>query len=190
MMKRFSFILLVLLSLFLIAACQPTGDSNTDPEAAQSFFPELSGYQVEQTDTLQDALTSALTGAGLSTGNLVASGLVLQVDSFIDCYREVGAFDARIYIEQPTDSLITEGVRLPYGGVVVIVNEDRLLENLGACLTQNPLGGASAQAATPQPCFGNGSFEFNGDSIGYLYAATDRPLCGLFQQHFDTYKAG
>ncbi|PJF22912.1 MAG: hypothetical protein CUN56_03595 [Phototrophicales bacterium] len=188
MFKRISLVLLML----IMAGCQATGDSKDDAAAAQSFFPDLAGYTVSNTDNIQDAITTTLTGAGISTGNLLATGVILQVDNFIDCYREVGAFDARIYVEDPSADMIQEGLRPPRAGVLVIINQDRAIENLLPCLTQPPSvsDAFSAQAAQPQPCFGNGEFQFEGDTIRYIYAATDRPLCAAWESHFMTYKTG
>ena len=185
MLKKIS----VLLLIMVMAGCQGTGDSKDDAAAAQSFFPALSGYTVSNTDNIQDAITTALSGAGISTGNLLATGVVLQVDNFIDCYRDVGACDARIYVEDPSTDLIQEGIRAPRAGVLVVINQDRAIDNLLPCITQPPsIDGFSAQSAQPQPCFGNGEFEFEGDTIRYIYAATDRPLCGEWEIHFASFK--
>ncbi|MFW5692065.1 MAG: hypothetical protein ACOCX3_01805 [Chloroflexota bacterium] len=185
MLKRMGLVL-ILLSALMLAACETTGDTSEDAEAAQSFFPQLSGYTVQSTDNVQDAISSALAAAGVGTGNFVATGAVLKIDDFIDCYRSVGAFDARIFVEQPTDALIVEGVRAPMAGVVVVINQDRVMDNLLPCLARAPEA-FSPQAIVPEPCYGNGTFEFAGDTIGYLYAATDRPLCERFAQHFSQY---
>lgn len=177
--------LFIVMALFAIA-CQPTGDSADDAAAAQSFFPQFADYTSQQTDDLQSAMTAAMTTAGLATGNIAGSALIVQVDSIIRCYREVGAVDAQLYIENPNQNIIREGIRAPIGGALVIVNQDRLISNLGPCFAQ--VGGMRAQSAMPEPCMGNGTFNFEGETIGYFYAATDGPLCTLFDRHFAQYR--
>lgn len=181
-------IILTLLSFLLLAACESTGDTTEDPEAVQNFFPQVPGYNMQQTTNIQDAVTTAMSAAGISSGNLVGMGVVIKLDDFVDCYREVGAFDARVYVEQPSDDMIQEGVRPPRAGVVVLVNQNRLMDNLMPCMARAPSGPFSAQDATPEPCYGNGEFVFNEDTFGYLYAATDQPLCDQYQQHFNQYQ--
>jgi hypothetical protein len=182
---RFTLLMLLMIAL---AACQSTGDDEEDAAAAQSFFPEFTEYTVQGTENIQDAIASTLTAANLSTANVPLAGVVLKMDDFIDCYRETGSFDAQIYVENPTDQLIEEGVRLPYAGLLVIVNQDRLANNLLPCLTRGPQDLFGAQAVqTPDPCSGNGTFEFEGDTIGYLYLGSDGPMCDLFQIHLDQY---
>lgn len=187
MVKLTRFLLIIGLVL-VVAACESTGDTEEDPQAAQSFFPALDNYQIQQSDDIQDAVSTTLAGAGLGTGNFVMTGVMLKVDDFIDCYREVGAFDARIYVEQPGDQLIQDGIRAPIAGVLVVVNQDRIISNFAPCLARNPVGGLRAQSVEPDPCVGNGEFEFDGNTIGYIYAATDQPLCAQFDQHFAQYE--
>lgn len=183
--RTLSILLLALLGLVVLAACEATGDTNEDPEAAQNFFPTLENYSVYATDDMQDGISTALAGAGVASGNFMLSGLVLKIDDFIECYRDVGAFDARIYTENITTEIVTgEGAPVPTVGFLVIVNEDRLARNLGPCLTTGASGDVRAMSAAPEPCTGNGQFTFNDESIGYLYVASDTPLCQQFATHF------
>jgi hypothetical protein len=65
---------------------------------------------------------------------------------------------------------------------VAVVNQDRLSRNLLNCV----VGGAqtfSAQAV--QPCGGSGTVVVDGETIHYIYAATNTELCVAYQQHFD-----
>ncbi len=184
MMTR-KIVMLMILTALALVGCQGTGDKNTDVEAAQSFFPVLTGYTTYQTDNVQDALTAAVGGAGLLTGNVVQAALVQRIDALIDCYRRVGAVDAQIYVEQVT-SLQT--VRVPRAGVLAVVNQDRVRENFLSCISDTPLDGMfGAQSADPEPCTGSGTFTFQGDRISYLFAATDTPLCTLMTNHFAQY---
>ena len=185
MSKRWA--ILVILGALALAGCSfETEGEATDPEAAQSFFPALANYNQQETNDLQDAITTALGGAGLLTGNVVQAGLVERIDTLIDCYRDTGALDVRIYVER-IDSLAE--VRVPIGGALAVVNEDRIRDNFLGCITQNPANNLfGAQSAQPEPCFGSGSFVFAGDTISYIYGATDVPLCNLFASHFAQYQ--
>jgi hypothetical protein len=183
MLKRF--VLFAVISLLALVACQPTGDRSTDTAAAQSFFPAIPNYTVQESADLQSAMSNTLAAASVATGNLVAAPLILKIDEIIACYREVGAFDARLYVENPGDQLIRDGIRLPIGGVLIVVNQTRAASNLAPCFSR--ASGMRAQVATPEPCTGNGTFTYEGDTIAYYFAATDAPLCDTFNQHFAQY---
>lgn len=171
----------VLISLaLLLGACQPTGDTGRDPQAAQSFFPTFDNYAVEGLQGVQDAVLGGLTAAGIGAGNLPFSALMYKLDDFVDCYRETGTFDARLYIER---LLTITDMRLPIAGVLMILNQNRAVDNFLPCITRPPSNLARAMSA--EPCTGYGSFRSGGDTISYLYAATDQPLCDLWQAHFD-----
>lgn len=176
-------IILLLLMIFALAACDTsdTGDRDTDTEAAQSFFPTIAGYSSQETDNVQDAVVTALGGASLLSGNVAQAALVDRLDTLLDCYRERGALDARIYLENITN--LTEA-RVPVAGVLAVINQDRIRDNFASCITRPP-GLFSAQSATPEPCTGTGQFTAEGDTILYVYAASDTPLCQRFQAYFD-----
>lgn len=181
--------LFIILSLLVLTACElnipETGDQNTDAEAAQSFLPTIQGYTTHSTTTVQDAIVSALGGASLLTANPVQAALVAKIDGMVDCYRDVGAFEARAYVENLSN---LDAARLPIAGVLAVVNQNRVRENFLACAAQTPLDGLfGAQSAEPEPCYGSGTFNFAGDTISYIYAATDTPLCDIFAQYFAQY---
>lgn len=183
-MKRLTIITLLLLSVtMLLAACGET-DSNTDAASVQNLFPELNGYGVQETESIQDAFSVALAGAGVASGAGVAALPVIErIDSVIDCYREVGAVDAKIYIAEQQSALLT-----PSAGVLAIVNQDRVVNNFINCVADVPL--FNAQEAGPTICSRSGSFMYEGDTINYLYATTDSRLCSLFDNHFAPYTSG
>jgi hypothetical protein len=185
MMTKRLLILLTLGAVALAACSFETKGDKTDPEAAQSFIPTLPGYNIQETDHLQDAIASAAGGASLLTGNIVQAALVQRIDALIDCYRNTGAVDARIYVER-LDTL--NEVRVPIGGALAVINQDRVRDNFLGCVTQGPAGLFGAQSAQAEPCYGSGTFQFNGDTISYIYGATDRPLCDLFDAYFAQYQ--
>jgi hypothetical protein len=83
-MRKFLLILLVILPL---VACQPTGDSSQDQQAAQSFFPTFDGYAVEGLQSVQDAVLGGLTAAGIGTGNLPFSAVCLMRVSILNGFQ-------------------------------------------------------------------------------------------------------
>lgn len=171
---------------FTACTLAETDDTADDPEAAQSFFPNLNGagYNVSDSNTVIDAVTTALSGAALGTGNLPVVALIQKVDNMISCYQNVGAADARIY----TERINVSDPGVPIAGVLMIVNEDRLANNFLHCLTQIPGGDLfQSQRTTPEPCWGHGRFTVNENQISYLFAATDQPLCDLFISNFAQY---
>ena len=187
---KFTRILLVLLigSLALTACTLSTSTDDTaeDPEAAQSFFPDLdaSGYNVTEADSVIDAITTAMSAASVGTGNLVLAGVIQKVDDMIECYQEVGAADAQIY----TQRINITNPSIPTAGVLAIVNENRIADNFLHCLTRIPGSDLiQTQSAEPEPCWGYGSFTFNEETISFIFAATDQPLCDLFDANFAPY---
>lgn len=180
-------LILILITALALTACnfdRSSDDTDTDVEAAQSFFPALQSYNASSTDNIRDAVVTALGGASLLTANPVQAGLIAQADSMIDCYQEVGAADAQVYTQRINISEPT----IPIAGVLAVVNQNRVADNFLHCLTSTPLDGVfGAQSVQPQPCYGYGTFTFNEDRISFLYAATDQPLCNEFNTYFAQY---
>jgi len=171
---------IIMLLIVPLVACQPTDDTKEDTQAAQSFFPSFDNYAVEGLESVQDAVLGGLTAAGIGTGNLPFSAVMYKLDDFVDCYRETGTFDARLYIERIST---VDELRLPIAGVLVVLNQNRAVDNFLSCVTRPPSN--LSRVMTAEPCTGSGSFQFGGDTISYLYAATDEPLCVLWQSHFN-----
>ncbi len=178
-------LILLLIGLMLLAGCDPTGDTNTDAEAAQSFLPTFEDYTTYETESVQTAITTALGGTSALTGNPVQAALIERIDSLLSCYREVGAVDANIFIESVAN---VDELRLPRAGVLVVINQDRVKDNFIACLTQDPLEGVMS-FNVPEPCAGSGEFTFEGDKITFAYVASDTPLCDQFIGHFAQFGA-
>lgn len=175
----------LLVSLLVLVGCQEeTGDTDRDAAAAQSFFPSPSGYTVHETESIQQAISAAI-GATALASNPPLAALVERTDTLLSCYRDVGAVDAQVYVENISLDNISQ-TRFPVVGALVVINQDRVINNFAACVTSNPLEGVFAQAAA-EPCTGNGSFDFEGDTITYAYAASDGQLCGIFSSHFGQY---
>jgi hypothetical protein len=186
-------ILLLLLISLLAASCSQipipggmvptTGDNQSQLSSVQRFIPNLSnfGYTSVEASNIQTALSGVSGGASLLTGNPAAAALVAQIDGMITCYRNVGALDARVYYQADIANLISGTT--PSVGALAVINQDRLVGNFLSCA----LGGQrtfGAQSAQIQPCSGSGSIEVDGETITYLYAATDQNLCNLLTTPF------
>ncbi len=186
MFKMTRLFVLVLCGIVMLSACSldtSTDDTSEDAEAAQSFLPQIDGYNISSADSIVDALTTTVGGAALATGNPVLAVLAERADTMIDCYQDVGAADAQIYVQRVS---VTEPT-IPTAGMLAVVNQSRVVDNFLHCVTRTPLSGFTTQSVTPEPCYGYGTFTFNEDNISFLYAATDGPLCDSFNAHFAQY---
>ena len=170
------------LLLILLAACgtlAPGGSDRADQAtSAQRFLPDAEGYTRSDTSSLTDALTTLGSGASLLSGNPALLAAITTIDAMIECYQQVGAVAASIY-----SRISGEGVSL---GAVAVVNQERLGRNFLTCALGGGEAEYSAQAAAVQPCSNSGTLPVGGETIHYLYAATDPLLCLRFQSHFDS----
>lgn len=185
----------LLIAVMLIAACSrlgipggaavpTTGNTASDPSAAQQFVPEIPGYISTNATSISSAVSTITGGASILSGNPVTAALIAQIDGMIACYQNVGAVAAKIY-GQPDIATLAQG-QIPTVGALAVVNQDRLVNNFLPCALGSANRGFSAQAETPQPCSGSGSFQVNGETLWYIYAATDQSLCTAIAQHLPT----
>lgn len=184
-------LVLPILLLLLLSACGlgGTGDTSSDPAAAQSFLPVISGYRTYDVDSLADALTAAGVGGSAITGNLLGSAAFVKLNGVIQCYQDVGAATAQIYL--PTTINPTQlQTNPPATGVVAVVNETRLGRNLISCLTGGEGSDLFAQEVGFEPCVEGGRFTFTEENISYVFAGTTPALCDTFRSHFAQYTGG
>jgi len=181
---------LLILAVILIAACSrigvpggavvpTTGNTSSDPAAAQQYVPDIPGYISSNAANLSSAISTISGGASLLSGNPVGALMVAQIDGMISCYQQVGAVAAKIYAQADIASLAAG--QIPPVGVLAVVNNDRLAGNFLPCALGSGKG-FSAQSAAPQPCASSGTFSANGNTYSYLYAATTQDLCTLIAQ--------
>lgn len=159
-----------------------TGDTANDASAAQRFIPVIEGYTATDADSIVDAISAVGGGASAISGNLVITGVIAGVDGLIQCYQNVGAAAARVYVENDVGGLL-QG-ETPSAGALAVINGSRLVNNFLPCTVGQQAEGFSAQAETPQPCGGSGSFLADGETLYYVYAATEPNLCAAFQSVF------
>ncbi len=172
----FSVVLMLVVAGCSLEGVSSTGQSSDDPAAVQQYFPTIQGYNASPVNDIVTAITSVTGGVSLATGNLLGTVAMNRLQTMADCYREVGAVDARIY----TQLNITQ----PVIGALGIINQDRMTDNFLNCAIG---GGAQTRSTEPQPCIGSGSFVANNDTYHYIYAASDQVLCTEFSRHFAQY---
>lgn len=186
-MKWLKISAVLVLVMIAVSACSlgssggngsPTSNPSTDAGNAARYLPTLSGYTSHETDSITSAITTATGGAALLTGNPIAAAAVAHIDGMISCYRGVGAVAARIYTENNIAQVLQGNI--PKVGALAIINQDRLINNFFSCASGGALGGDESQVPSVQPCVGTGTFTANGETLHYLYAATNPELCGLF----------
>ncbi|MBL8130432.1 MAG: hypothetical protein JNL42_01135 [Anaerolineae bacterium] len=190
MLKKQAFLIVL---MALLAACSQlggagnlvptTGDTANDASAVQRFIPNLTamGYTSIEAQNVQTALSSVTGGASLITGNPAAAALVAQIDGMITCYRGVGALDARVYYQANIANLV-QGT-MPSVGALAVINQDRIVNNFLSCALGGNQG-VGAQSAAPQVCSGSGQIVVDGETIAYVYAATNQELCNLMATPF------
>lgn len=178
-MKRFSLLALAATALLLAGCAGNTTQTDGDAVAAQQLMPNIAGYTVSNVDSIVDALTTAGAGASLATGNLPVAGAIARAEATVQCLQDRGAVGGQTYVQQvPTDLV-------PEAGVVVIINNDRLSENLLGCLLSGPQG-ITAQRVQIEPCAQAGTFTYQSNNYSYVYVGVGNELCGYFSQHFQT----
>lgn len=180
---RYVGMLVIVIALAVTSSCQlvpGSGNTSSDPAAAQSFVPEnIPGYNSSDALSVSDALSKAGISASLLSGNASVAGVIAKLDGMIQCYKNVGAVAARVYTEQ---NLASGGI--PKIGALAVINTTRIQNNFVQCALS--LGGNSAQAANEiQPCGSSGEKVVNNEKLQYVFAATTPELCTIFQQRFN-----
>lgn len=159
-----------------------TGDTAADPASAQNLLPDLTsfGYSSTSASSIQDAITATGGGAAVINGNPALSAAIAKIDEMINCYEATGSVAARIYTDANIGNLLAG--ELPRVGAVAVINRDRVARNLLACALNTNQGGFRAQSAEIEPCGGAGSVQRDGETLDFVYAATDPQLCQLFAE--------
>lgn len=192
MVRKFVFLIAVLAAAVVGAACSQigvpggavvptTGNTASDPSAAQQFVPDLPGYISTNASSITDALTTITGGASILTGNPVTAALIAQVDGMIDCYQGVGAVAAKVYAEANIANIAAG--QIPAVGALAVINSDRLVNNFLPCALGSNRGFSAQSADTPQPCGSSGSFVVNNETLWYVYGATRQELCSTIAQY-------
>lgn len=173
-------LLLIVLTVFALVAigCTPTGDDDRDPESAATIMDGVqdaldANYTSTNADSVREALATVGTAGSVVTGNPALALAINRVDTLIVCFQDVGAVAVRIFYSNNLQ-------QVPQFGVLAIINENRVTDNLIPCLTRPPLVGAQSAGDVVEPCSGDGAFTVAGDTIRYFYVASDPTLCSNF----------
>ncbi len=183
--------IMLMIAVLLVAACSriglpggavvpTTGDTASDASSAQQFVPDLPGYISTDATSISSAISTISGGASILSGNPISAAMIAQIDGMISCYQNVGAVAAKVYA-QPDIATLAQG-QIPTVGALAVINQDRLVNNFLPCALGSGRG-MSAQSVAPQPCANSGSFQVNGETLWYLYAATNQDLCAAIAQH-------
>ncbi len=178
-MRQLSF----MLALLLLGACANVTGTTSDSQAAQQLLPRISGYHTGPVDSIVSALTAAGAGAALTSGNPVAAAAIARTDAVVSCLRNSGAVGGQTYTQATPSGII------PEAGVVFVINQTRVNQNLLGCLLSGQQPEAfSAQAVEIRPCAETGNFRYEGNDYTYIYVGLGDRLCGFFAQHFNNLK--
>jgi predicted small secreted protein len=178
-MKRALSLLLILLVAMVLSACDTT-DTAQDASAAQQVQPNLAGFERSNADSITDAISRIGAGATLTTGNAPGAAAIARMEQVLQCFQDVGAVDASIYVQQEVTNMI------PDAGLSIVLNQTRMNRNMIACLT-NPDGGFSAQSLQIQPCAQSGNFTYQEEDFAYAYIGVGDTICTGFNAHFAQY---
>jgi hypothetical protein len=172
-------ILMMMLAVFMLAACGQTGDSSSDATSAQNLQPALTGYQVQNVDNVLDAFAATAGTTAVGTGNVPLAATIERVNTLLQCMQDVGAISGSVYVQNQNVTII------PQAGISVVINKTRVERNVLSCLTQQPF---SAQSVLDvQPCVESGSFIFEGQEYYYAFAGAGDGICAGFYTHFQNY---
>lgn len=175
-MKKIT-LLFVIALVVMTAGCNvgSTGNTSNDSAAVQQFFPNVADYTAAPVSNFVDAFNTITGGVSLATGNILGAAAIAKLTSMINCYRDVGAVDAKVYTQIKVPPII---------GAVMIINQNRVADNFLSCAAGSAMSAQGATAGQPEPCIGSGSFVREGNTFLYIYAASDPALCRSFSGHF------
>ncbi len=159
------------IAMLLLSSCSLLAPDKTPPAVA--MMPDLPGYQTVEGETLTGYISNLAEGASMLAAQPEMAGAVLAVDHIVGCYQDLGAIQARLYINQnePLEA-----------GTVAIADRNELLNpvNLYKCV-QPQIG----NAVEFQPCTGHYTLKKDGNEFYIIYAGTTANLCRTFCEHLE-----
>lgn len=170
-------VMLMVMIIVTVAACNDTGNTAQDAQSAQRLLPNIVNYTATDVDTAVDGAFTAVGGAALASGQAHITVAVQKADQMLQCFQDRGAIAAKFYTEQAASNII------PKVGAVLVINQTRLSQELINCA----LGGQEESFSTQnvvEPCADNGNFTYQGDSYSYVYVGSNPELCTIYAQHF------
>jgi len=171
-------IVLLIIMMLTVAACDATGNTAGDARSAQQLLPNLAGYEATDVDTAIDGAFTAAGGAALAGGQVEITAAVAKAEQVLQCFQDRGAVAAKFYRQQNQTGIV------PRVGAVLVINQTRVNQELLNCL----LGGQEgfgAQSAVVEPCADADTFNYQGDTISYVYVGSHPEVCNLYTTHFN-----
>ena len=167
------------LMMLALAACGTTGNISGDAQSAQRLLPNLAGFTVTDVDTSIDGAFAAAGGAALVSGQVAITAAIAKVEQVLQCFQDRGAIAARFYNEANPDSIV------PLVGAVLVINQSRVNQELINCILGGQEAPASAQTIAIEPCASAGTFNYQGDTVSFVYVGSHSSVCALYEQHFN-----
>jgi len=167
------------LMLLVLAACGGTGNLAGDAQSAQRLLPNLAAYTATNVDAAIDGAFTAVGGAALVGGQVALTAAVAKIEQVLQCFQDRGAIAAKFYTEtNPTGAV-------PLVGAVLVINQTRINQELINCALGGQEGLPSAQTIAIEPCAHAGTFDYQGNTISFVYVGSHPQVCALYEQHFN-----
>jgi len=167
------------LILFVLTACGGTGNIAGDAQSAQRLLPNLAAYTATNVDAAIDGAFTAVGGAALVGGQVALTAAVAKIEQVLQCFQDRGAIAAKFYTEtHPTGAV-------PLVGAVLVINQTRINQELINCALGGQEGLPSAQTIAIEPCAHAGTFDYQGNTISFVYVGSHPQVCALYEQHFN-----
>ncbi len=161
----------VLLGVWVLAlpACDVINPEVTGTPKVTQMMPDLPGYKIIESQSIQDYIMTLSEGGALLSGHPELAALLVKLDGVIECYREVGAVDARIYSDQSFQLS---------SGAVAIADRDRLTDprTLFRCVGGEGVLPFSAQPSV-DPCYHSYTLTQDGNEFYIVYMGTTSEIC-------------
>ena len=178
-LKTLRFVSWLSLMILALAACSGTGSIAGDAQSAQRLLPNLAGYAATDVDAAIDGAFAAVGGAALVGGQVAITAAIAKVEQVLQCFQDRGAIAARFYNETNPAGMV------PLVGAVLVINQSRINRELINCILGGQEERASAQTVAIEPCANAGTFNYQGDTVSFIYVGSHSSVCALYEQHFD-----
>ncbi len=165
--------------MLALAACGATGNLSGDAQSAQRLLPNLAGYTVTDVDAAIDGAFTAVGGAALVSGQVAITAAIAKVEQVLQCFQDRGAIAAKFYTETNPTSMV------PLAGAVLVINQSRINQELINCVLGGQEERPSAQTIAFEPCAEAGTFNYQGDTVSFVYVGSHSSVCALYEQHFN-----
>jgi hypothetical protein len=157
--------------LALLAACNVVVPRD---ESAAALLPNLSGYTVENTLNITDALTKAGAGAALAGGQVQFAAAVGAMGNYVTCLQRVGAIEGRTYLQQENPLK---------AGLILIVNRNKISDPqtlLGCAVPSDSSSMRAMEVSEYGFCANTYTLRKNANEFYIIYAASSPQVCEAF----------